>query len=141
MNINKNCDFCNKELNNKLIYDAYYYVKDYREDFDKYENTCIFITTKNKFTCNKCLKEYISFINMNKFEFIRKRQIYGSRNKLLKLPLKDPKKIKYIFGDLKEHCYFCNKKLNISINTSIHQRNNYIEGLGQFCGSCFGNYL
>ena len=104
MNIKKNCDFCSKILNNKLMYDGYYYVTNYRKDFDNYSDICIFLSNKNKFICSVCLKEYVTLVNMNKINFIKKRQIFGIKHKSLKLPLKDKKKIKYIFGELKEYC-------------------------------------
>lgn len=133
----KKCHFCNIELNSLITYDIRHAFRRWADGkFDNsYNNSFqLFIPSINKSSCIDCGKKYYLFkFSKNKIKNINKRQITGKIN----LPKQiDPNEL-----NIKEYCVICNCQIkHLTINTSVVNRDNYIEGIGQFCNDCMIKY-
>ena len=130
----KNCHFCNTNLTSLITYDIRHAFKN--NSFGNYENKNfqLFIPSLGKNSCIDCGKNYYFYkFSNNKLKILNKRQINGK----IKLSKKiDPNKL-----NIKEYCVSCNCEIkNLTINTTINNRENYIEGIGQFCSNCIIKY-
>lgn len=129
----KNCDFCNMELNSFITYDIRHAFRRWADgNFENKDNDSfqLFIPSLNKHSCIDCGKNYYYYkYSKNKLRKINKRQITGK----IKLPrIIDPNKL-----NIREYCVICNCQIeNLTINTSVINRQNYVEGIGQLCIDC-----
>jgi len=130
---NKKCHFCNIELNSLITYDIRHAFRRWADGkFDNTNNNSfqLFIPSINKSSCIDCGKNYYLYkFSKNKVKIINKRQITGK----IRLPKQvDPNEL-----NIKEYCVICNCQIkHLTINTSVVNRYNYIEGVGQFCDNC-----
>jgi len=104
-------------INNKKTWREHWEKKPYKFYFPK----------ENQSTCLDCFKTYSAWkSSKNKLQFIRNREIRGGKPKL-----EFPVPVKY------DKCIICKQKTPYEITTSIYQRQHFLSGIGQFCGSCY----
>lgn len=128
--MNKKCFICQSNIKTNLIIE-------YNKSTHKYinnnyinDNFMVFFRNKNMYTCMKCSKHYLSFINLkNKTKNILNSKIIGSYNI-------NNNNCFYKFTDNFDYCFLCNKKTKYKIDTNINDRYNYIKGIGQLCSNC-----
>jgi hypothetical protein len=124
------CHFCDSKLKHLVTYDARYFIRS-----DKYllnnNNINLWIDDLNKNSCVNCGIKYMRFkYSNNKINKIINREINSKINFSKKI---DPNKL-----NIKEYCILCKKQIkNLTYYDSINTRENYVEGIGQFCKDCF----
>lgn len=127
----QSCNICKKDIRNILLTFDSNYVNTtitWREKYETNEYKYYF-PEKKIMTCSKCFKSLTAWDNKkDKFKFLKNREINGKKPRL-KFPI-------YVEAD---KCVSCKKDTCYEKNKSIHCRDNYISGVGQFCPECYLN--
>lgn len=126
----KKCNICQKNIDTHLIIEYNKSTHNYINDNFFYD-FMVFFRNNKIYTCNKCSKNYLSFLNLkNKTKSILYSKIIGKYN------INNNSSF-YKFTNNYDHCFLCNKKTKYKININVNNRSNYICGVGQFCTKCY----
>ena len=134
----KKCYICQQNINTNLIIEynksTYNHINNNITD-----NFMVFFRNKNIYTCTICTHKYLSFINLkNKTKNILNSKIIGKYNITHNNNYINTHNNNYIntHNNNYDHCFLCNKKTKYKIDTTIYNRHNYIECIGQLCNTC-----
>ena len=128
--MDKKCYICQKNIKTNLIIEYNKSTHNYINN-NINNNFMVFFRNKKFYTCIKCTKNYLSFINLkNKTNNILNSKIIG------KYKIYNNNNFNKI-NDNYDYCFLCNKKTKYKININVNNRHNYICGVGQFCTKCY----